>query len=85
MIQDLMTKFFGSKHDRDVKRVKPIVEQINQICEEYRGLSDDELKNKTADFKRRLADGETLEDLLPQVFAAVKEACRRLCGQLARN
>jgi len=81
MVQGFLTKIFGSKHERDVKRIGPIVEQINEIFETYHDLSDEELKGKTEEFKKRLAEGETLEDILPEAFAAVKEACRRLVGQ----
>ncbi|MFC1475386.1 preprotein translocase subunit SecA [Candidatus Zixiibacteriota bacterium] len=81
MVQALFNKFFGSKHDRDVKKIKPLIEQINEYNEEYHDLSADALKAKTEEFKKRLADDETVEDLLPEAFAAVKEACRRLVGQ----
>ena len=81
MIQDIFLKVLGSKHDREVKRLKPTVERINEICEGYHGLSDEELKAKTEEFKKRLAEDETVEDLLLEAFAAVKEACRRLVGK----
>ncbi|HYM81905.1 MAG TPA: preprotein translocase subunit SecA [Candidatus Limnocylindria bacterium] len=91
-----MKSVFGSKHDREVKRVIPIVAETNQVTTGYPSLSDDELKGKTAEFKARLAaalegvsdaaerkriERETLDELLPEAFAAVKEACRRLCGK----
>ena len=81
MLQDVLTKLFGSKHQRDVKRIRPMVEQINEVYETYRDLSDEKLKDKTEEFRKRLAEGETLDDLLPEAFAAVKEACRRLVGK----
>ena len=81
MFESLLKSIFGSKHERDVKRTGPIVEEINEFAKSYASLSDDELRAKTAEFKARLAGGETLEDLLPEAFAAVKDACRRLCGR----
>ncbi len=78
MIGNMLKKVFGTKNDREVKKVWPVVEEINQYYEQYQKLSDEELKGKTEEFKRRLAEGETLEDLLPEAFAAVKDACRRL-------
>ncbi len=77
-IESVLTKIFGSKHDRDVKRIQPLVELVNQFYEEYQGLTDEQLRAKTEEFKRRLAEGETVDDLLPEAFAAVKDACRRL-------
>jgi len=81
MIQTVLSKLFGSKHERDVKKINPLIEQINQYAEEYGKLSGETLTAKTAEFKKRLAEGETLDDLLPEAFAAVKETCRRLVGQ----
>ncbi len=82
MFESLLKSVFGSKHDRELKRVRPIVEEVNRLDGEWNALSDDELRAKTADFRARLAAGtETLDDLLPEAFAAVKQACRRLCGQ----
>jgi preprotein translocase subunit SecA len=71
----------GSKHDREVKKLDPVVDEINRFASEYEALSDDELRAKTAEFKGRLAEGETLDDLLPEAFAAAKDACRRLVGK----
>ena len=81
MMGSLLTKIFGSKHDRDRKELWPVVEEINQHFESYQELSDAELEGKTAEFRQRLAEGETLEDLLPEAFAVVKQACRRLIGK----
>ncbi len=80
MVETLLKSLFGSKHDRDVKRVGPIVDEINEHFASYASLSDAELQAKTAPFRERIAAGESLEDLLPEAFAAVKDACRRLCG-----
>lgn len=115
-------KIFGSKHEKDIKRVLPLVEEINSYYEEYQKLSDDQLQRKTAEFRGRITEAikdvlseieatkarlstlegpereqvadqleqleqqrdditaDTLDELLPEAFAAVKDACRRLCG-----
>jgi preprotein translocase subunit SecA len=80
MINLVLKKIFGSKNERDIKKMQPLVQRINALEEEYQKLSDDQLKAKTAGFKERLAKGETLDDILSEAFAAVKNACRRLCG-----
>ena len=74
------SKIFASYSEKEVKRVMPIVEKINSLEEEISKLSDEELRNKTAEFKERFAKGETLDDLLPQAFAAVREASKRVLG-----
>ena len=71
---------FGTKRARDVKRLRPIVRRINELDEQYKSLSDDELKAKTPEFKERVAKGESLDSILPEAFAVVKNACRRLLG-----
>jgi len=81
MIGTLLQKVFGSKHGRVVKRLAPVVEEINRFAASYQALSDEELRGKTAEFRARLAEGEELDDVLPEAFAAVKEACRRLVGK----
>jgi preprotein translocase subunit SecA len=80
MALNIITKIFGTKHERDQKRMWPIVAEINEHFESYKSLSDAELQAKTDAFKKRLADGETLTDILPEAYAAVKDACRRLVG-----
>jgi preprotein translocase subunit SecA len=77
---NLLHAIFGTKHQRDVKRMRPLVARINAIELEYRKLSEAGLKAKTAEFRDRLAKGASLDDLLCEAFAAVKNACRRLCG-----
>ena len=73
-IGDLFAKMLGgTQNEREVRRLWPIVHEINRIVEEYRPLTDDEIKAKTQEFKYRLAMGETLEDILPPAFATVKE------------
>ena len=81
MILKLYTSIFGTKHDRDVKKIWPTVGQINTYFEEYHALSDEQLQNKTVEFKERLSAGETVDDILPEAFAAVKQACKRLLGK----
>ncbi len=81
MVQKLLTKLFGSKHEREIKKLQPIVDEINLHAEQYHDLTDEALRAKTDEFRSRLEEGETLDELLPEVFAVVKEACRRLLGQ----
>ncbi|MCK5850625.1 MAG: preprotein translocase subunit SecA, partial [Kiritimatiellae bacterium] len=76
----IFSKLFGTKHDRDIRALRPLVDRINGIEEEYQSLSDQALKDKTPEFKKRLADGETLDDIMCEAFAAVKNTCRRLVG-----
>ena len=71
---------FKTYSEKEVKRVKPIVEKINSLEPEVQKLSDDELRNKTIEFKDRLAKGETLDDILPEAFAVVREASKRVLG-----
>src|SRR5215831_7058697 len=81
MFENLLKSIFGSKHDRDLRRIEPIVDEVNRHAEEYKSLTEEGLRAKTAEFRTRLAEGTTLEDLLPEAFGAVKDACRRLCGR----
>ena len=81
MVSWILKKFLGSKNQREVKRLWPLVHRVNEIEAEYQTLGDDQLRAKTAEFRKRLADGATLDDLLPEAFAAVKNACRRLLGK----
>ncbi len=76
----LLNKIFGSYSDKEVKRVMPIVEKINGLEDSISKLSDNELKGKTAEFKQRILQGETLDDLLPECFAVVREASKRVLG-----
>ena len=77
---NLIKTIFGTKNERDLKRMQPLVEQINEFEKSYQSLTDDQLKGKTVEFKERVAQGESLDDLLCEAFAVVKNACRRLCG-----
>lgn len=78
---NLLTKLFGTKHDRDAKKMQPLVEEINERFASYESLTEDELIGKTTEFRERLEKGETLDDILPEAFAVVKEACRRHVGK----
>ncbi|HDG98180.1 MAG TPA: preprotein translocase subunit SecA, partial [Desulfobacterales bacterium] len=71
---------FGSKKERELKRIAPIVDKINALEPDFQRLSDDELRAKTGEFKERLGKGETLDELLPEAFAAVREASVRVLG-----
>ena len=71
---------FKSYSEKEVKRVMPIVAKINALEEDFSKLSDSELRKKTDDFKNRLKNGETLDDLLPEAFATVREASKRVLG-----
>ncbi len=77
----LLTKIFGTKHDREVKRLSPFGLEINEHFAELYKLSEEELKAKTTEFRKRLEDGETVDDIMCEAFAVVKEACRRHVGQ----
>ena len=76
----LMTKLFGTYSERELKSIYPIVDRIEAMADEYRALTDEELRAKTPEFKARLANGETLDDLLPEAFATVREAAGRVLG-----
>ena len=76
----LFTKLFGTRSQREIKQIQPTVDKILALEGEYRALSEAELKGKTALFKERLAQGETLDDLLPEAFAAIREAADRVLG-----
>jgi len=80
MIQNAIKIIFGSKHERDVRSIAPIVDKINSLEGEIGALSDEGLQGKTAEFRERLAAGATLDDLLPEAFAVVREASRRVMG-----
>ena len=72
---------FGSQNDKELKTIAPLVEKINAFEESITALSDDELLNKTEAFKTRLGEGETLDDLLPEAYAVVRESAKRTLGQ----
>ena len=78
MFGQLLTKVLGSQNDRDLKKLRPRVAEVNEFEPRIKVLSDDQLKGKTAEFRTRLANGETINDLLPEAFAVVREAGRRI-------
>ena len=81
MIAKILKLFAGSHYKRFYKKTRPIVAKINKIEEQYQSLTDEQLRAKTDEFKARYAKGESLDSLLPEAFAAVKNAARRLCGK----
>ena len=76
----LFTKIFGTHSDHELKRIMPLVDKIESLRPEMQALSDEELRAKTPEFKERLNKGETLDDLLPEAFAVVREAAKRVLG-----
>ncbi|KPV97889.1 Protein translocase subunit SecA [Pseudoalteromonas sp. P1-9] len=80
MIANLLTKIFGSRNDRIIKNLRKTVAQINGLEQQYEGLSDEELKAKTAEFRKRYDNGETLDSFLAEAFAVVREASKRVYG-----
>jgi len=78
MLMNVLTKVFGSKNERELKRLEPTVDQINLLEPDMQALSDDRLRAQTALFRERLDRGESIEDLLPEAFATVREASRRV-------
>ncbi len=76
----LFAKMFGTRSEREIKKIRPLVDKILSMEEQYKALSEEELRGKTAEFKERLAQGETLDDLLPEAFAAIREAADRVLG-----
>src|SRR5688572_19062202 len=78
MFGQLLTKIVGTQNDRELKRLRPRVAEINAFEDAIKALSEEQLRGKTTEFKTRLANGETLDDLLPEAFAVVREAGRRV-------
>ena len=77
---NMFSKVFGTHSQREVKRIMPLVEKIESLRPDMQKLSDEELRGKTREFKKRLEEGETLDDLLPEAFAVVREAGKRVLG-----
>ncbi|MBF0362512.1 MAG: preprotein translocase subunit SecA [Oligoflexia bacterium] len=80
-MNNILRKIFGTKNDRDLKELQPIVEQINSLEATIKRMSDQELKAQTDKFKKLLSEGKTLDDILPEAFASVREASIRTLGQ----
>ncbi|HEY8994631.1 MAG TPA: preprotein translocase subunit SecA [Lacunisphaera sp.] len=83
MLSFILKKFAGRHHRKYIEKCRPIVARINEFEQQYQGLSEDQLRAKTGEFRTRLQQGETLDQILPEAFAAVKNAARRLCGTKA--
>jgi preprotein translocase subunit SecA len=80
MLSKVLAKIIGTKNERELKKLKPIVNRINELEPKIQKLSDSELARKTVEFKERFEKGESLDDLLPEAFAVVREAARRILG-----
>jgi len=80
-MKKLFEKFFGSYSDREIKKIEPIIHEIESLEEDMRKITDDDLRKKTDEFKNRLKNGETLDDILPEAFAVVREAADRVLGK----
>ena len=80
MINTILSLFFGTKHERDIKKLKPIVQQINALEDEVKKLTQDQMLAKTAEFRGRIENGQPVDDLLPYAFAMVREAAWRTIG-----
>lgn len=80
MVQKILSSLFGTKHERDMKKLRPLIEKINSLEATFKALSDAELQAKTPAFKERIARGESLDNLLPEAFAACREGSRRVLG-----
>lgn len=80
MLGDLLKKIFGTRNDREIKRIKKLVALINELEPKFEGFTDEELKGKTFEFRERLEKGETLDDILVEAFAVVREASKRVHG-----
>ncbi len=81
MIGSLIKKIVGSKNERELKRIQPLVERVNELESQIIPLSDDQLRGKTSEFKERVGRGEPLEEILPEAFAVVREAAKRTLGE----
>ena len=77
---NVIEKVFGTHSERELKRIKSTVDKIESLRPQMQALSDDELRGKTREYKNRLQEGETLDDLLPEAFATVREAAKRVLG-----
>ena len=77
---NLFQKVFGTRSEHEVKRIMPLVEKTESLRPEMQKLTDEQLRDKTREFKKRLSEGETLDDLLPEAFAVVREGAKRVLG-----
>ncbi|MEW6375705.1 MAG: DEAD/DEAH box helicase, partial [Thermodesulfobacteriota bacterium] len=81
MIGSLIKKIVGSKNERELRRIRPLIHQINQMETKVSSLGDDQLRAKTSEFKERVERGESLEEILPEAFAVVRETAKRTLGE----
>jgi preprotein translocase subunit SecA len=81
MLKKLTDLIAGNYNEKQITKLQPVIKQINQLYTAYDQLTDEELKAKTPAFKKRLADGESLDDILPEAYATVKQACKRMVGK----
>lgn len=80
MVTQILTKMFGTKHDREMKKIQPTVDRINALESQMAALTDEQLKAKTPEFQERLKKGETVDQILPEAFAVCREASKRVLG-----
>ncbi len=80
MVTKILAKLIGTKHDREMKKIQPLVDQVNSFESAIKALTDDQLKAKTPEFKERLLKGATVDDILPEAFAVCREAASRVLG-----
>src|SRR5438093_7910082 len=80
MLDTILAKVVGTQNERELKRLRPIVMEVNAFEPAIKALSDEQLRGKTAEFRQRVANGESLDELLPEAFAVVREAGRRVLG-----
>ena len=78
MLDSMMRKLFGTKQDRDMRALKPLLDQVNSLEAKYKAMSDSELQAQTPAFRQKLQNGSTVNDILPDAFAVVREASRRV-------
>ncbi len=81
MFAAILKKIVGTQNERALRKLKPIVEKINELEKSYQSLTEEQLIAKTEEFKQRIKKGETTDSIMPEAFAVVKNACRRLCGR----
>ena len=81
MLQKTLTRVFGSKHEHDLKSMLPLLGRINELEGWAMGLSEEDFKTLTGDFKERLSKGESIDDILPEAYAMTREAARRVLGE----
>ena len=80
MFEKIINFIAGDYNQKQLNKYLPLITQINQYSDQFDSLSDDQIKAKTQEFKDRLTQGETLDDILPEAFATVKQACKRMVG-----